>query len=125
MDRFKIRDIAVLELNWVDGVLLVLKEGDHLLRRFGQVRIQKLRAGETRDEEVNDMEDEIWSLTSGTGILRIVDQRKGSPSLNEVVEIDMNEKNLITILVPFGLTFSFIAEKDSEIIQIRTHQEKI
>lgn len=123
MKKLKISDIAVFDRIWEDGRLVVLSEGDHLLRRFGQVCVQKFKAGEATKEALNNSEDEIWTLISGRGKLRMIDVREGSPSFNEIVEIEMNEDHPVSILIPFGLKFFFIAEIEAEIIQVRTHQE--
>ncbi len=123
MNKYRISDIAVFDRIWKDGRLVVLSESDHLLRRFGQVCVQRFNAGETTKEALNISEDEIWTLISGSGKLRMIDVRDGSPSFKEIVEIKMSEEHPGSILIPFGLKFSFIAETDVEIIQVRTHQE--
>ena len=124
MRKFKIGDIAVLELDWEDYQLTILKEGDNLLRRFGQISIQKISAGGSLPESTNETVDEIWTLISGKGLLVISDLREGSPSKNETVSIEMGTENPFSILIPFGLKHSFSAEIDSEIIRVLTHQEK-
>ena len=124
MRKFKIGDIAALELDWDDNQLTVLKEGDNLLRRFGQISLQKINAGDSLPESTNETLDEIWTLISGKGTLVISDLRFGSPSKNETESIEMGTENHLSILIPFGLKHSFIAKIDSEIIRVLTHQEK-
>jgi mannose-6-phosphate isomerase-like protein (cupin superfamily) len=124
MRKFKIGDIAALELDWEDNQLTVLKEGDNLLRRFGQISLQKINAGESMPESTNETLDEIWTLISGRGTLVISDLRDGSPSKNETESIVMETEKPLSILIPFGLKHSFSAEIDSEIIRVLTHQVK-
>jgi len=123
MRKFKIGDITALELDWEDNQLTVLKEGDNLLRRFGQISLQKINAGGSLPESTNETLDEIWTLISGRGVLVISDLRESSPSKNESVSIEMGIENPLSILIPFGLKHRFTAEIDSELIRVLTHQE--
>ena len=44
--KFSIPDVYCLDLTQEDNRLILLRDSDHLLRRFGQVEIRELKAGE-------------------------------------------------------------------------------
>lgn len=119
----KIKDIAIIEKLWEDGQLNVLNENDHLLRRFGSINLREYSKDVSSPEKTNEVVDEIWTLIAGGGVLRLADYREGSPSLNEVDEILLDENSIQSVLIPFGIIFSFSAKQDSKVIVIRTHQE--
>lgn len=123
MKNLNIKDIAVLDLEWKDGKIIILKESDHILRRFGQISIKKFKSEDSYLEMINQSEDEVWTLISGEGVLQIRDLRDRSPSYNKTDRIELSENEIKTVLIPFGLNFGFEAKKDSEIVCIRTEQE--
>ena len=60
----------------------------------------------------------------GNGKLTLTDEREGSPSFGERVEIVLNENEPKSVLIPFGLKYRFLAEQESKIIIVRTNQER-
>ena len=121
-NHFDIMDMVVLNLDWQNGILTVLQEENHLLRRFGQIDIVNLESGQIM-EFMRRHADEIWVLLDGQASLQMKDQRTDSPSFEALVEIELNEKHPKAILVPFGVTSRVSANGTASFLRISTHQE--
>jgi hypothetical protein len=123
MDReYEISDMYVADLKWQEGVLTVIKESDHLLRRFGQVDIVNL-APESKLEICRDEADEIWALVSGKVLLLMEDQRKDSPSFGRLVELEISQDAPKAVLVPFGVTCKVSSTRGAILLRTGTHQD--
>ena len=60
-----IPDVYCFDLVQEGNHLVLLRDSDHLLRRFGQIEIRELRAGEKSQFVLRISADEIWSVTQG------------------------------------------------------------
>lgn len=119
---FKISDMYVLELQWDQGILTVLKEDDHLLRRFGQIDLVNLTPG-GNIEVWREKADEIWILFSGEAKIVMEDLRDESPSLNDIVELTLDQDHPKAVLVPFGVKFKLYSSDGAMLLRVGTHQD--
>jgi dTDP-4-dehydrorhamnose 3,5-epimerase-like enzyme len=121
--QFSISDVVLLQLSKKGHGLIVLKDSDHLLRRFGQIEILQLEAGSIAPTFLRNFSEEVWSVINGNAIFRLVDRRKASPSENksDIIELDSGKPQ--TLLVPFGIEFSIEAIEDSTLVRITTHTD--
>ncbi len=98
----------------------VLKDSDHLLRRFGDCEV--LRMGPEQEEvtRLRPVADELWCLLEGAVDLYIQDQRDDSPTkgIKEKLTISVPTR----VLIPFGVQFSWSNhEEQSLLIRLNTH----
>ena len=118
-----IPDVYCLDLVQEGNQLVLLRDSDHMLRRFGQVEIRELKEGEISQFVFREAADEIWSVTQGEVDLLLVDKRLDSPSENQAMKLTLSEHKPQTILIPFGVAFGFVAKKSTKMIRIATHAD--
>jgi mannose-6-phosphate isomerase-like protein (cupin superfamily) len=120
---YAIPDVYVLDLERVDGCLILLRDHDHLLRRFGQLEYRMLNEGEETPIALRSVADEIWSVITGEATLTMVDKRDGSPSENKKVQLSLSGKQPQAVLIPFGVAHYFSASKSTRLIRLATHAD--
>ena len=76
ISQHAIPDVYVLDLEQTDGRLVLLRDNDHLLRRFGQLDYRELKGGEETPVILRAVADEIWSVISGEVTLTLLDKRE-------------------------------------------------
>jgi hypothetical protein len=118
-----IPDVFLLDLERTEGRLVLLRDTDHLLRRFGQVENRNLTEGEETSFLLRKVADEIWSVIAGEVTLTLVDKREGSPSENKSMRIKLSEIQPKAVLVPFGIAYHISAQKNAQMIRISTHAD--
>lgn len=116
-----IPDVYCFDLVQEGNHLVLLRDSDHLLRRFGQIEIRELRAGEKSQFVLRISADEIWSVTQGEIDLHLIDKRADSPSENQTMKLTLSEVQPQAVLIPFGVAYGFSAMKQSQLIRITTH----
>ena len=119
-----IPDVFLFDVERKDGRLILLRDNDNLLRRFGQVEFRELRAGENTPFTLRVVADEIWSVIKGEASLSLVDRREGSPTKNHVMKLTLSSEEPQSILVPFGVAFAFTAIEDAQMVRLATHQDQ-
>ena len=120
--EFKISDMLVKDLDWRDGILTVIKESDHLLRRFGEVDVVTIEPSRYL-EVFRQQADEVWALLSGQASFHLEDQRQDSPSLGSGVDLDINQDSPQEVLVPFGVFCKLSSAQGAMLLRISTHQD--
>jgi len=121
-EDFKIHDMFVLDLSWKERKLTILKDYDHLLRRFGQVDMLRISSG--RHVEVSRRKaDELWTVISGTASIQLEDQRIDSPSFGELVILELAQESPQAVLVPFGVKCIVSCKGKADLIRISTHAD--
>jgi len=120
--EFEISDMVVRNLDWRNGTLTVIKESDHLLRRFGEVDVVKV---EPRGavQVFRQQADEIWALLSGQVSLHLQDQRQDSPSQGAEVDLDISQDSPQAVLIPFGVLCKVFSTPGATLVRISTHQD--
>ena len=118
-----ISDMLVLDLSWQAGRLTVVKDDDHVLRRFGQVDIIGLDQGQ-QIEVFRQQADEIWALFSGQATIQLEDQRQDSPSMGVTVSLVVDQEVPKAVLVPFGVACIVTGGLDgTRFLRIGTHHD--
>jgi dTDP-4-dehydrorhamnose 3,5-epimerase-like enzyme len=103
--------------------LTLLREQDHLLRRFGQLDIQELATGKTTAAALRAEADRFLFVIAGAVKVTLRDERNESPSKGTRVEIELNAADPQGLLVPFGVACQATAQTDSRIVLMATHSE--
>ena len=119
-----ISDAVMISLSKSEGKLSVLKESDHLLRRFGQVDVLFVEDGGMISVH-REAADEIWSVISGSAVFELEDRRDGSPTEGETDLIKMSDEAPRALLIPFGVAFQIASENQGVLIRISTHEDTI
>lgn len=119
----KIAGAALLSRNRNGQGLTIISEKDHVLRRFGAVRVNSLTTGEILELVVGDSADLILYTLSGKILLRLTDYRKQSPSSGVKISLEMSALNPQSVLIPFGVNTQVEAIDDVQIIVIATHDQ--
>ena len=120
-DQNLIPDVNLLDLKWDGDRLVFLREDDHLLRRFGQVEVRRIKKGQITPFSCREVADEIWAVFSGQVVFTLIDKREKSPSENQTVEFFLDEGSPQALLVPFGVAYAIQTEQDSQLIRLTTH----
>lgn len=116
-----IPDVYCLDLVQEGNQLVLLRDSDHLLRRFGQIEVRELKVGEISQFILRKAADEILSVTQGEVSLLLIDKRLDSPSENQTMKLSLSEDQLQAILIPFGVAYGYTAKKSAQLIRITTH----
>jgi len=119
-----IPDVFLFEVERKDGRFILLRDNDHLLRRFGQAEFRELRAGENTPFTLRVVADEIWSVVIGQASLSLIDRREGSPTKNHVMKLTLSGEEPQSVLVPFGVAFAFTAIEDAQMVRLATHRDQ-
>lgn len=120
---FAIADMRVFPMRVAAGRLVLLREADHLLRRFGQLELLDLAAGTQTEFELRAEADRFLFAIAGRVALRLLDLRDGSPSRGAHVSVQLDESKPRGLLLPFGVACGMLAEMDCRIIILSTHSE--
>jgi hypothetical protein len=120
---YPIADMHVFPLRVEAGRLVLLREADHLLRRFGQLELLDLAAGTQTEFQLRAEADRFLFVIAGRVAVRLLDLRDVSPSHGAQVIVPLDEKKPQGVLVPFGVACGANAELDSRLIVLSTHSE--
>jgi len=100
----------------------VLKDEDHLLRRFGMIEVLRVEAEMRPYLRVRSVADEVWVLIEGRGEFRWHDLRLDSPTHG--VEHRLFCENPTQVLAPFGVAFGFRAlDGPALLVRVATHDD--
>lgn len=121
--EFPIADMLVFPLARVGGSLRLLREADHLLRRFGQLELLDLAAGSRSESQVRAEADRFLFPISGRVAAHLLDLRAGSPSHGAHASFNLSEDELQGVLVPFGVACALHAESNSRVLVLSTHSD--
>ena len=121
-----IHDLYIRELTMeeTDGLTKfhVLRDEDHLLRRFGQVQVIRKSPGRSETLCLRDVADEVWALLEGQVEFAWHDLRQGSPSQGHWHHLHAETPTLV--LASLGVAFGCRALEDSAfLIRLSTHAE--
>ena len=120
--EFEISDMVVMDLDWYKGSLTVIKEGDHLLRRFGAVNVVRIEP-EGSIQVYRQQADEIWAVLSGYVSLHLQDQRQDSPSQGTEVDLGISQDTPQAVLIPLGVLCKGSSTRGATLLRITTHQD--
>jgi mannose-6-phosphate isomerase-like protein (cupin superfamily) len=121
--EFEISDMVVKDLDWRNGILDILNEGDHLLRRFGEVEVVTIEP-QGSVQVFRQQADEIWALLSGHASFHLQDRRQDSPSQGAEVNLDISQDSPQAVLIPFGVLSKVTSNQGATLVRINTHQDE-
>jgi len=118
-----IPDMHILTLQAeADGTVL-LRETDHVLRRFGELALQALSAGQPGPYALRAEADRIVFPLDGECSLRLLDLRQQSPSYGVHAEFALQAAAPQAVLVPFGVACSLAADTAARVLWLSTHSQ--
>jgi len=120
---YPIADMHIFPLALAAGRLTLLRNSDHLLRRFGQLDLLEIAAGQRLDLPVRGEADCFLFPVSGAVNAALLDLRPSSPSQGAKVAVALSADEPKGLLVPFGVACSLQAESQAVLIQLSTHSE--
>src|SRR3990172_7972758 len=116
-----ISDMHIFSLERQGGRLQILRRDQHLLRRFGQLDLFELAAGQMTAFILRAEADEIWALLEGRVTVVLADRRPQSPSSALELRIDLDAAQPQGILIPFGVAHAFHANTSARLLRLATH----
>lgn len=119
--KYPIADMHKFPLGRKAGRLVLLREADHLLRRFGQLEILDLAPGERTDFTLRSEADRFLFPADGSVTATLLDLRETSPSKNARAEFALSASDPHGLLVPFGVACSLSATEAARLIVLSTH----
>jgi hypothetical protein len=122
--QFPIADMHLFPLEHSEDGMLLLRNSDHLLRRFGQLDLISLEAGERRKNPAHEEADEIWFVLRGEIKVSMVDKRGGSPSEGKEVQLVIAEDDPHGLLLPFGVACMISSKKGASLLRVSTHSDR-
>lgn len=121
--EYLISDMYVFDLSRADGGLILLRERDHLLRRFGQLDLVDLAPNEKTDFTLRAEADRFLFPISGALIVNMIDMRSSSPTNGARANISLDYSRPQGLLVPFGVACSMETKATARVIILYTHSE--
>ena len=116
-----IPDVSVFRLQESERGVIVLRDEDHLLRRFGQFEIVTIEGDDSY--RLRAVADEIWAILEGEAKVELVDLREGSPSFANILELEFHSEEKQGVLVPFGVASRFRVESSAKLAKVSTHMD--
>jgi hypothetical protein len=123
MPSFTISDMHVFPLTVSGTRWTLLREKDHLLRRFGQLDLLDLTAAQETDFELRAEADCFLFAINGRAEARLLDLRPNSPSLGSRVTVVLDTEDPQGLLLPFGVACALYAVTDARLIILSTHSD--
>lgn len=102
---------------------VLLREADHLLRRFGQLELLELAAGERVDLGLRAEADRFVYVIDGRCNVDLVDLRAASPTHGAHTVVALDAADPHGVLVPFGVACTLHAEGKTRLVLLSTHSE--
>ena len=123
MIHFQIHDLHIHALKTQEAGKIILRDDDHLLRRFGQAELRTLLAGTQTEFTQRVAADELWTVLGGAVSFDLIDQRPSSPSFNKTDALSFTASANQALLIPFGVAYALKTEKDSLLLRLATHTD--
>lgn len=115
-----ISDMHLLPLQPAPDGVVLLREMDHVLRRFGELALQDLPAGSQGVYRLRAEADRVLFVLDGTVEACLLDLRAHSPSHGRHATFSL-QANAQALLVPFGVACSLAAGAAARVLWLSTH----
>jgi len=123
-NQFPIADMQLFSLEPTKDGMRLLRNSDHLLRRFGQLDHVAIKAGGSIEYPAHSEADEIWFVLSGKVDVILSDKRGGSPSEGTEFQLILAQDDPQGLLLPFGVASVFSSKQEASLIRLSTHSDK-
>jgi hypothetical protein len=120
---FPISDMYVFTLRRSERGLVLLHEADHLLRRFGQLELVDIAAGQQIDLGLRAEADRFLYAIDGACEVELLDLRESSPTRGIHVAVALDAGDPQGVLVPFGVACTLRSTKAARVVLLSTHSE--
>jgi hypothetical protein len=120
-DSLPISDMHLFPLSRRDGRLIILREQDHLLRRFGVLETLSLEPGASTPFNLRAEADQILAPLDGAVDLSLIDMRVESPSHDTRLEIKLSAADSYGLLLPFGVACRMFSADGTRLLRLSTH----
>lgn len=117
-----ISDMHILPLLAAPEGVVLLRETDHVLRRFGELALQALPAGSQGAYALRAEADRVLFVIDGAVDARLLDLRPQSPSHGVHVTVSL-QASAQALLVPFGVACSLAAQDAARVLWLSTHSQ--
>ncbi len=85
----------------------VLRDDDHLLKRFGQTAVTKSYPGVIKAFHWHQHQDDLWYIVDGMARVVLYDRRPDSPTCGVTQVVYAGEDNPVLVLIPAGLAHGY------------------
>ena len=102
---------------------VLLSEGQHILRRFGQIESRTHKQGDVIPFTRRTVADEIWVPLSGSAIFHLHDLRPDSPSFKRDLSVELDSNHPSGLLIPFGVAYAYRIQREGILLRISTHAD--
>jgi hypothetical protein len=116
-----ISDMHLFPLSRQDGRLSILRDTDHLLRRFGVLETLSLEPGASPLFHLRAEADQILAPLDGAVDLSLIDMRAESPSHGVRGEVTLSAANPHGLLLPFGVACRMVSADGARLLRLSTH----
>lgn len=123
VDKNPISDMHVFDVSRSGGSRTLLREKDHLLRRFGQLDLLDLSSNEKTDFTLRAEADRFLFPINGIVVVNMIDLRSSSPTNGARVNVTLDYSKPQGLLVPFGVACSLQSQGVARLIILSTHSE--
>ncbi|MBX3045763.1 MAG: dTDP-4-dehydrorhamnose 3,5-epimerase family protein [Anaerolineales bacterium] len=117
-----IPDMHIIPLQAAPEGVVLLRETDHVLRRFGELALQTLPAGSQGAYSLRAEADRVLFVIDGGVDARLLDLRPQSPSHGVHTSIQL-QASAQALLVPFGVACSLAAPAAARVLWLSTHSQ--
>jgi hypothetical protein len=118
-----ISDMHVFPLEHKDGRLTLLRNDQHLLRRFGQLDLLDLAPKQSSQLPLRAEADQFVFPITGKLDLTLVDTRASSPTKGAQVKVVLDAEDPQGVLIPFGVAATLSASNQARLVLLSTHSE--
>lgn len=118
-----IPDMHILTLQAEPDGTVLLRETDHVLRRFGELALQAMNAGQPSPYALRAEADRVLFPLDGECSLRLLDLRQQSPSYGVHAVFALRAAAPQGVLVPFGVACSLAADAAVRVLWLSTHSQ--
>lgn len=118
-----IPDMHIFPLHATPEGVVLLRETDHVLRRFGELSIQTLAAGVADAYALRAEADRVAFPLDGECSLRLLDLRQHSLSYGVHAVFNLQAAAPHGVLVPFGVACSLAATSAARVLWLSTHSQ--
>jgi hypothetical protein len=120
-DSLPISDMHLFPLSREDGRFIILREQDHLLRRFGLLETLSLEPGTKTLFKLRAEADQILAPLDGAVDLSLIDMRVESPSHGARLEVTLSAADPHGLLLPFGVACLLLSADGARLLRLGTH----
>jgi dTDP-4-dehydrorhamnose 3,5-epimerase len=85
----------------------IVREDDHLLRRFGQSAVTKTYPGVIKAFHWHAGQDDVWYVVDGMARVVLYDRRPDSPTCGLTQVVYAGDENPVAILIPAGIAHGY------------------